>query len=322
MKLLSVLLLSYNHLDNLYVTLDSVFRQDYPEMEIVLSDDASSQYGEKKPEIAAYIEAHRNAGIRNVVWISHPENVGTVRNINDAIRASHGDYLFSLSPEDELASESTLTHMVQALEESGRDIVFGRIRGITPEGEAVDYLLSCESDYDLLKSYTVEQTRNRLFSRNFLPAPGKMMTRKLFEENGLYPESVRLIEDYPYWLILTGNGVPFAYLDEVVLLYRLSGVSGTGHYSEAFIRDMFQIYDEFIFPYDHRFGPMQGAYNMLKRHGLEFYLAKARWLCFSPVRRFLLRVRYLPFFVYTGVQNRRIARKNRMKKQGKLVPLK
>ena len=310
MKLLSILVLSYNNLDRVYGTLDSVFMQDYPEMELILSDDASADYAALQPTVAAYIEAHRGPNVRDVRWVSHAENVGTVRNLNDAIRASEGDYLYFFSPEDEFAHEKALSHLVQALEESGRDICFGRMLGVTPDGQEVEHLLSCESDYSLLKSYTVEQTRNRLFSRNFLPAPSKIMTRKLFQENGMYPEVIRLIEDYPYWLTLTKNGVPFAYLDEVVLQYRLSGVSGAGHYSEAFMRDMFVIYDQFIFPYDHRFGPLQGIYNMLKRHGLQYYMALARWDQFSPGKRFLMRVRYLPFFLYTGFLNWKVARKN------------
>ena len=313
MKLLSILLLSYNNLEGIYSTLDSIFRQDYPAIELVLSDDASVDFQAKQPEIATYIEMHRNINIRNVIWISHPKNVGTVRNINEAIRASHGDFLFSISPEDELAHEKALHHLVETLENSKRDVCFGRMQGITADGESMDYLLSCESDYDLLKSYTVEQTRNRLFSRNFLPAPAKLMTRKLFEENGLYPESIRLIEDYPYWLILTKNGVPFAYLDEVVLCYRLNG-SGSGNYSKAFMADMFRIYEQFIFPYDHRFGPLQGLYNRMKRQGLKFYLARAQWPELSSARKRWLRLRYLPFFLYTGFLDRKIARRNQSRR--------
>ncbi len=309
MKLLSVLLLSYNNLDAIYVTLDSVFCQDYPALELILADDASRDFAKQKPRVEAYIENHRPDNIRNVIWVSHSENGGTIRNMNDAIRASHGVYLFSFSPEDVLAHEKVLSNLVQALEDSGRDIVFGRMRGVTKEGTFVDHLQSCESDYTLLKSYTVEQTRNRLFSRNFLPGPARLMTRKLFEENGLFPESIRLIEDYPYWLTLTKNGVPFAYLDEVVLLYRLNS-SGGGHYSEAFITDMFRIYDQFIFPYDHRFGPLQKIYNLLKRHGLQFYLARAQWPKLSPGKRAWYRLRYLPFFVYTGLLDWRTALQN------------
>ena len=314
MKLLSILVLSYNNLDRVYGTLDSVFMQDYPEMELILSDDASADFAALWPRVAGYIEAHRGPNVRDVRWVSHAENVGTVRNLNDAIRASEGDYLYFFSPEDEFAHEKALSHLVQALEESGRDICFGRMLGVTPDGQEVEHLLSCESDYSLLKSYTVEQTRRRLFSRNFLPGPCKIMTRRLLEENGLYPESIRLIEDYPYWLILTANGVPFAYLDEVVLRYRLSGISSSGHYSEAFMDDMFKIYDQFIFPYDRRFGPLQPCYNRLKRDGLLFYLAKARWPRFSAGKRLLLRIRYLPFFLGTDLMNRRIARKNRAPK--------
>ena len=311
MKLLSILLLSYNNLNEVYVTLDSIFCQDYPSLELILSDDASWDFTEQQPRVAAYIEEHRPENLQKVIWVSHAENGGTVKNMNDAIRASHGEYLFSFSPEDVLSHEKALSHLVQALEESGRDIVFGRMRGVMPDGTFVDYLQSCESNYTLLKSYTVEQTRNRLFSRNFLPAPAKLMTRKLFEENGLYPECIRLIEDYPYWLTLTKNGVPFTYLDEVVLIYRLNS-SGGGYYSEAFMNDMFEIYNLFIFPYDHRFGPMQGVYNCLKRQGLEFYQARAKWSKLSASKKRWLRFKYLPFFLYTELLNWKIMRKNRI----------
>ena len=309
MKLLSILLLSYNNLDRVYGTLDCIFKQDYPAMELILSDDSSADFALRQRQVSDYIEKHRRPNLRSVHWVSHPANVGTVRNMNDAIRASSGEYLFSTSPEDELAQESALSHMVQTLEETERDICFGRMLGVTPEGKTVSYLPSCESDYDLLKSYTVDQTRRRLFARNFLPGACKIMTRRLIEENGMYPESIRLIEDYPYWLILTKNGVPFAYLDEVIIRYRLSGVSSTGSYSEAFMEDMFKIYDLFIFPYDRRFGLMQGIYNSIKREGLRFYMVRARWDKLSVGKRLLFRFRYLPFFCYTGLQNRMVQRR-------------
>ena len=311
MKLASILILSYNSLDGVYDTLDSGFRQDYPDIEIVIGDDASRDYGEKQPALAAYIGAHRGPNIREVVWVPHAQNGGTVKNSNDAVRASHGEYLLALASEDTLAHEAALRHMIEFLEKSGENVCFGRLRGITPEGEYVDHLLSCESDYRLLASYTVEQTRNRLFARNFLPGACALKTRKLYEENGLYPESVRLIEDYPYWLELTRRGVKFVYLDEVTVLYRLSGVSSTGHYSEMFMRDMYTIYDQFIFPYDRRYGILQGAYNFLKRQGLDYYMALARWDRLTPGARTLNKIRYLPFFAYTALQRFAIGRKNR-----------
>ena len=315
MKLASILVLTYNNLDGLYDTVDSVFIQDYPDIELVIADDASQDYQDKQPVLAAYIEAHQTSNIRNVIWVPHKKNGGTVKNSNDAIRASHGEYLLALAAEDTLAHASALSHMIQYLANSGENVCFGRMRGITPEGKYVDHLLSCESDYSLLRSYTVEQTRNRLFSRNFLPGACALKTRKLYEDYGMYPESVRLIEDYPFWLELTRKGVRFVYLDEVTVLYRLSGVSSTGHYSEMFMRDMYTIYDEFIFPYDCRYGALQGFYNFLKRQGLNYYMTLARWKKLSPGKRMLSRIKYLPFFIYTGLQRQNIDRKNRKERR-------
>ena len=309
MKPVSVMILSYRNLDGVAETADSVFLQDYPEIELIVSDDGSPDYAEKQPGLAARFEARRGPNILRIVWISHPENVGTVRNCNDAIRAAQGEFLMTIASEDTLAGPATLSHLAEVLEKTGGDLVFGRLRGQKPDGTFVDHLQSCESDYDLLKSYTVEQTRNRLFARNFLPAPCAMKRRRLYEENGLHPESVRLIEDYPYWLTLTKNGVRFHYLDEVAVIYRLNG-SGSGTYGEAFMQDMYRIYDQFIFPYDRRYGILQGLYNRLKRRGLDYYSARARWQKMSTAQRAGARIRYLPFFVYTGLLERRTARKN------------
>lgn len=310
MKAVSVMILSYRNLEGIAETADSVFCQDYPEIELIISDDGSPDFAEKQPGLAARLEAGRGPNIREIRWISHEENQGTVRNCNDAIRAARGEFLMTIASEDRLAGPQALSHLVQVLEETGGDLVFGRLRGEKPDGTYVDHLLSCESDYELLKSYTVEQTRRRLFARNFLPAPCAMKRRRLYEENGLHPESIRLIEDYPYWLILTQNGVRFHYLDEVAVIYRLNG-SGSGTYSEAFMKDMYRIYEQYIFPYDRRYGIFQGLYNRLKRLGLDYYTARARWPKMGAGERTLSRIRYLPFFAYTEMLDRRTARKNR-----------
>lgn len=131
------------------------------------------------------------------------------------------------------------------------------MRGITQNGEIKNELLACESDYDMLKKLNPKETANRLFKRNFLPAPAWMIRKALFERYGLFPEKSRLIEDYPYWITLSLQDVSFGYLDEVLIDYRLSGESSGGTYGKTFMNDMNIIYDNFIFPNDHRFGIFQ-----------------------------------------------------------------
>lgn len=300
--LVSVLVLSYRNIDGIYLTLDSILTQDYPNLEIVISDDASPGFSDCIDNIVRYIEVRNSGNVNNIVINSIKVNGGTVKNANAAVLASTGAYIKTISPEDCLASPHALSTYVSFMQNTDYKVCFAKLRGVDESGEYKYRLSSCESNYDKLRSYSVEQTRNRLFSRNFLPGAAEFFDRRIFDEYGLFPEKVRLIEDYSYWLHLSSCGVAFGYIDEVLVDYRLSGVSSSGHYGKAFMNDMFTIYNEFIFPHDQRFGRFQGVYNAIKKSGLNFYLAEAEWDEMTVREKVGVRLKYLPFCCFVRLQ--------------------
>ncbi|MBR1684194.1 MAG: glycosyltransferase family 2 protein [Clostridia bacterium] len=275
-ELLSFIIPVYRNFSGIYPTLDSLFLQDYPAIELIISDDGSPNYAEELPDLKQYIEAHRPQNIREVIYHHLPENRGTVINCNTAYRMAHGVYLKDLAPEDELACPDALSRYVACLKKTGALLCFSRQIGITEDGAEVAHLSSSAEDYDVLSRLTPDKMEKRLFARNCLPGTAWMARRELYERYGYYLEHTRLVEDYPYWLHLSHQGVSFAFLNDVLIRYKLSG-SGQGHYSPQFIRDVQSIYAKQIFPYDHRFGPLQGGYNLLKRMGLEAYMDRACW---------------------------------------------
>ena len=309
--MVSVIILSYKNLDGVLDTLESVLLQTYDSIEIIFSDDGTPGYEEYAKSFLAYIEDKARDNIKNVIVNSLKENQGTVKNINSALELATGQYVKLISSEDKLTAEDSLEKYVNFLEENDFDICFSKTRGVTDEGEYIYEMLSCESDYDKLKSFSVEEMRNYLFRRNCLPAPGAFMKRKLFLEHGLFLNVARLIEDYPYWIHLTLENVPFGFMDEVMVDYRQSGVSSAGSYSLMFMDDMLSIYNHYIFPYDKRYGIFQGLYNFLKRQGLQFYINKAKWQELTGMQKFGSYVKYGMFYVYTWGQKRMIAWKNR-----------
>lgn len=306
-----MIILSYKNIPGIYNTLDSIFVQDYDAVEVVISDDASPGFCNEIPSIQKYIEAHARANIKNVIFNAIEVNGGTVKNINSAILQCTGEYIKVLAAEDMLSHERVLSDYVEFFQKNDFDICFGKMRGVTPSGEYVYHLLSCADDYEELRSYTPEQTLNRLYARNFLPAPAWCIKKKLFEEHGLIPEDTRLIEDYPYWCYLAARGVPFGYLDKVTIDYKMSGETSSGTYGETFMQDMLIVYNKYIFPNDKRFGIFQPLYNALKRGGLNFYLTRARWQRLSRGKRFWYRVKYLPFYLYTALLERKNRKKNK-----------
>ena len=126
----------------------------------------------------------------------------------------------------------------------------------------------------------------------------------LFLEYGYYPEDTRLIEDYPFWLYLCEKNVKFAFLDERLIDYKLTGVSSAGHYSRMFMEDMLIIYNKYIFPNDKRYGVLQPIYNMLKKAGLNTYIALSEWEDYSFFKKMLAVIKYFPFLIYINLEKR------------------
>ena len=307
--LVSVLVLTYNNQESIFRTLDSIFVQEYPSVELVISDDGSKVFD--RPAVELYIEEHKRENIRGITISLLPENHGTVHNMNNALRVAGGEYIFTLSPDDLMTDGSVLDTYVAYMEKHPVPVAFGKLRGVTPEGEYRYELLSCDQDFDKLRSWDAKTTLHHLFRRNFLPAPTMFLRRSTYETYGYHDESIRLIEDYPYWIHLCLQGETFGYIDKIMVDYGLSGVSSTGAYGKMFMEDMYRIYEKYIFPYDDRFGVLQKPYNLIKKSGLDFYMAKAHWDEYGSLQKAGARLKYAPFFAYTALLDRKVEKKNR-----------
>ena len=308
--LISFIILVYRNYEGISRTLQSVFDQDYPRIEIIISDDCSPNYEEEIGPVREYIREHRTANIERVEYNRLEENQGTVRNANSAIRLARGKYIKNLGADDELASPDALSRYVRFLEDSGKLICFSKLQGVDDNGNIVRSLASCADDYAPYRGMTPLQIRDQLFVRNFLPAPAWFAKKELFEQYGEYPETARLIEDYPYWIHLCTEGVSFAFMDDVLVNYRLSGVSSTGTYGVQFMKDVFAIYEEWIFPNDKRYGALQPVYNAMKKAGLNAYMDRAKWKDYSTAQKAEAWLKHGAFFAYIDYGNYRMKRKN------------
>ncbi|MDD3415400.1 MAG: glycosyltransferase [Lachnospiraceae bacterium] len=310
-ELVSVIILSYINFDGIYFTLDSIFNQTYPDIEIVISDDGSPNYAENIDRIKKYIEINRGSNIKNVIYNEISQNSGTVKNINSAIVQSTGKYIKLISVDDGLSRNDALEIYVDFLANSKYEICFAKMRGVQPNGKYLYKLASCEDDYDELRRLSPDKTKNKLFGKNFLPAPALCVKRTLFDKYGLFHETTRLIEDYSYWIYLCSQDVRFGYIDDILIDYKLSGISSAGSYGVSFLKDLFVIYDQYIFPHDKRYGAFQPIYNLLKKAGLATYMAKANWKNYSFYQKVVASIKYAPFFLYIWVGNKKVEQQNR-----------
>jgi len=214
-KLVSVVIVSYNSADSITRTLDSIYNQTYPNIELVISDDASND--DTVAVAAEWIEKHK-ARFSDCILIANEKNQGVAENLNTGIRAATGAYIKDFGADDLLLPDYLQTH-VAYLEESGEDCVFSNMYAYqivngekrvqdyeTPIGEKF-YGVSAKDQYKILLR------DNCLFSPTFLA------TRALYEKHGLYDTRFPLMEDYPYYLKIAKEGTHLNYLDVRLVEY-------------------------------------------------------------------------------------------------------
>ena len=166
----------YNLENRIGACLESVIKQDYPDVEILVIDDGSED---------------RSVEVVNVIISKHPErdfrfiindkNLGLniVRNI--AIRKASGDCLFFIDGDDTI-EPGTLTLFHQKMEETGAEVICGSFRKTDSEGKTIlekvlpkfngvdDYVLASyiETFVDPQKGLFPITVWNKLYKLDFL----------------------------------------------------------------------------------------------------------------------------------------------------------
>lgn len=157
-KLVSVIIPTYKRSDFLLQTIDSVLKQTYSPIEIIVVDDngMGSEY-----QIVTQLRLKKLIDNKSITYITHENNRNGSAARNTGFRASKGEYINFLDDDDELMPKK-IEMQVKALE--NKDNSYGatycnrktiRLRGITKERLEVD--TQCMQDGDVLEEYLMAE---------------------------------------------------------------------------------------------------------------------------------------------------------------------
>ena len=152
-----------------------------------------------------------------IKWISEPDK-GIYNAMNKGIRMATGDYVEFLNSGDCLASEDVVSKMLKALEENDYpSILYGNMLKDMPDGSILRDKCFAGRDISFLGFYTGTLNHSPAFIRRYL-----------FEEYGMYDESLKIVSDWKWYLqaIVLGEEKP-CYVDIDVTLFDMNGISET-----------------------------------------------------------------------------------------------
>ena len=182
--LLTVVVPIYNVSDYLVDCLDSIAGQTYPDLDVVLVDDGST---DDSGEIA---ERYARANSRFRLIRQANRGLGAAR--NTGVDAAAGDYL-TFVDSDDLLPPYALELLVGALEQTGSDFASGNVALLTQRGLRQSPLHRGTHRLTALRT-NLKAQRNLVYDRL---ACNKVYRRSFWEQHGLrFPEGVRY-EDIP-----------------------------------------------------------------------------------------------------------------------------
>jgi alpha-1,3-rhamnosyltransferase len=212
--LVSIVVIVYNSSNYILETLNSITHQSYKNIELIISDDCST---DNTLEICKkWISDHSN--FKTKICTSK-KNTGISGNINRGVKTATGDWIKLLSGDD-LLFEDSIERFLLFISYNGGGICVSRMHFFGDEENVEFKRKRYDEFYDKFSCLGVKQKFNLILKECTLPMPGLFISKKLFERIGFINEDYPFAEEWPTFVTILKNGIDIPYFDEELIKYR------------------------------------------------------------------------------------------------------
>lgn len=266
----TVAVITYNSSKTVVETLDSVLAQTYPNLELIVSDDAST---DNTVHICRnWIEKNRDRFL-DTQLLTVEKNTGVSANMNRAWDACKTKWLKDIAGDDLLFPRCIEENIAYVGEHPDTVIVFSRAKIFESRGRKKVWLRETWHDYGFFNLSQEEQYHYLIYHGNKLPASSCFYNLNRLKELDIRnDERIPLLEDYPKWLMLARKKVRFDYFNSSTVGYRHDSSSlSAGIYSPAFFKSNLLFY-LYYFPDEiNQENQKEVIYNLICDNAVLYY---------------------------------------------------
>jgi glycosyltransferase involved in cell wall biosynthesis len=209
MTKVSICIPLYNHKNFIGRCIDSVLNQTYQNIEIIVSDDNSSDNG---------IDLVENIKDSRIKIIKNKINLGPSVNINKAVENAVGDYIIVLASDDMLYSDAIDKYLQKISESPEALLYFGWFQTVNQNDVEID-------SYNMVVGNKLRDSElylEELFSGgNFLMGSGVLYKKNFFEIVGKFNPLLIQTQDLDMWVRTLTAGHKIAIIEEKIIKYRI-----------------------------------------------------------------------------------------------------
>lgn len=220
--LVSIVVITYNSSNYIIDTLDSIAQQTYHNIELIVSDDGSTD--DTLSKVQVWIDNHKGRFIR-ASFLSDGCNHGTVKNINRGVNYAEGQWIKSIAGDDTLSENAIERYLEYVRLKPECKICVCGVNIFTTDGIEIGGL---QEQYDsMLKTCdeNIEEQKKRIMKEMLFPGPTYFYKKDLWTEIGGYDEHYKLSEEWAFCYYALNHGYRIFCLYEKLVNYRLSSSS-------------------------------------------------------------------------------------------------
>ncbi len=211
--LVSVICLCFNHGRFLKEALDSVLAQTYPNLEIIVVDDFSTDNSRELLKTYA-------ARYSQITCLLNEKNLGNCASFNRAFAISKGEYLIDFATDDEMFP-TRIAEQIEAFQNLGPEygVVFTDAELIDESGKHAGYFYRRNADGSLKVPVPSGNVFAAILRRYFVSTPTMIMRREVLQKMGGY-DATLAYEDFDLW-VRSSREFRYFFLDKILTKRRL-----------------------------------------------------------------------------------------------------
>lgn len=256
MKRFTVCIAVYNQMNYIETALKSVFNQDYKNIEVIIADDCSPDFDLKK--VKGIIEKYNVNNFKYEI-IHNENNLGTVRNLNNAIDYATGDYILFFAGDDKLYNEHVITNFINSFKKNPQaGIITSQCFLYDSEIKKINHILITKNEAYRINDVSARKQYFYMCKNCFYASGATAYKMDKIIQYNKFSTKYKYVEDWALWLRMLRNGEKIIYKNFVTLCHRDGGISHspsekTSLHILEYYKDMKKIYFNEIFKYFYKF---------------------------------------------------------------------
>lgn len=265
-ELVSICVVTYNNEKYIVETLESIKNQTYQEIELIVSDDNSSDNTVAK--VSKWIESNKERFV-NVELIVSNKNTGVTANCNRAVKVSKGVFIKIIG--DDLLKNDYLEKCINFFNKNESAAVLCTEMEYFYPDEEFDFVQK-PIDFSFFNLSAQEQ-RNYVRYKGIpqYPTPSIIYRKSVFDKVGFFDESIPMWEDGPMYFKLAKNKIKVYMLNEKLVEYRLLKKSLSNNNDNIDMKKNIALYNlKYVCPAQFSNNPLKSFFRYIK----YFFIAK------------------------------------------------